>query len=55
MGHGKCGEEHSLEATVTFEDQRYKRNHRRFHLGDHFPVAFVVPAGVLGFHSRGRR
>lgn len=46
-------EEHHLGTTLTFEDQRHKRNHRRFHLGDHFSVAFVVPAGVLAFRRRG--
>lgn len=42
-----------MEVTLTFEDQRHERNHRGFHLGDHFSVAFVVPAGVLAFHRRG--
>lgn len=39
--------------TLTFEDQRHERNHRGFHLGDHFSVAFVVPARVLACHRRG--
>lgn len=53
-GMKNVDEEHNL-GRLTFENQRHKRNHRGFHLGDHFSVAFVVPARVLAFHSRGRK
>ena len=43
---------HNSGTALTFENQRHKRDHRRFHLGDHFSIAFVVPTGVLAFRRR---